>query len=252
MKRIDQLLTEKQFTKSRSQAQSFISEGKVQVCINGNWTQVTKASFKIEEDWEIKLTLTDEDRYVSRGALKLSGALEQAQMDLKGFTVLDVGQSTGGFTDCALQFGAAKVVGVEVGHDQLDPRLRSRDDVVCLEGLNARHLTQADLGEHFPEEGFDAVVMDVSFISQTKILPQLPALLGSSGHLITLVKPQFELGKEAIGKGGIVKDQLKVAQLEQQMKDLIRELGFSVISYNKSQIKGGDGNQEFVLHAVKN
>lgn len=232
--------------------QSFISDGKVQVCISGNWTKVTKASLKVEEGWEIKLTLTEEDKYVSRGALKLAGALEQAQMDLKGFKVLDVGQSTGGFTDCALQFGAQKVVGVEVGHDQLDTRLRSREEVVCLEGLNARHLTQADLGKHFPVEGFDTIVMDVSFISQTKILPQLPPLLRSNGHLITLVKPQFELGKEAIGKGGIVKDQLKVAQLEQQMKGLITELGFRVLSYNKSQIKGGDGNQEFVLHAIKN
>ena len=252
MKRIDLLLTEKQLTKSRAQAQSFISEGKVMIFSNGKWITVTKASLKVEEDTEIKLELAEEDRYVSRGALKLSGALELAKMDLKGFTVLDVGQSTGGFTDCALQFGAEKVVGVEVGHDQLDARLRSRDEVICLEGLNARHLTQADLGEHFPEAGFDAIVMDVSFISQTKILPQLPSLLRSSGHLITLVKPQFELGKEAIGKGGIVKDKLKVAQLEQQMKALIKELGFDILSYNKSQIKGGDGNQEFVLHAVKN
>tara|TARA_Y100000310_G_scaffold330235_1_gene401546 strand:+ start:782 stop:1540 length:759 start_codon:yes stop_codon:yes gene_type:complete len=251
MKRIDQLLTEKQLCKSRSQAQTFISQGKVFIFDKGLWVAVAKPSLKVSEDVEIKLELDEDDRYVSRGALKLAGALSASNLNIQGYTVLDVGQSTGGFTDCALQHGAAKVVGVEVGHDQLDRRLRERDDVVCLEGLNARHLSTQDLGEHYPEKGFDAAVMDVSFISQTKILPQLPSLIRSGGYLITLVKPQFELGKEAIGKGGIVKDQHKVQQLEADMKQLIEQLGFSVISYEKSVIKGGDGNQEFVLFAQR-
>lgn len=251
MKRIDQLLTEKQLCKSRSQAQTFISQGKVFIFDKGLWVAVAKPSVKVSEDIEIKLELDEDDRYVSRGALKLAGALSASNLNIQGYTVLDVGQSTGGFTDCALQHGAAKVVGVEVGHDQLDRRLRERDDVVCLEGLNARHLSTQDLGEHYPEKGFDAAVMDVSFISQTKILPQLPSLIRSGGYLITLVKPQFELGKEAIGKGGIVKDQHKVQQLEADMKQLIEQLGFSVISYEKSVIKGGDGNQEFVLFAQR-
>lgn len=251
MKRIDQLLTEKQLCKSRSQAQTFISQGKVFIFDKGLWVAVAKPSVKVSEDIEIKLELDEDDRYVSRGALKLAGALSASNLNIQGYTVLDVGQSTGGFTDCALQHGAAKVVGVEVGHDQLDRRLRERDDVVCLEGLNARHLSTQDLGEHYPEKGFDAAVMDVSFISQTKILPQLPSLIRSGGYLITLVKPQFELGKEAIGKGGIVKDQHKVQQLEADMKQLIQQLGFSVISYEKSVIKGGDGNQEFVLFAQR-
>lgn len=251
MKRIDQLLTEKQLCKSRSQAQTFISQGKVFIFDKGLWVAVAKPSLKVSEDVEIKLELDEDDRYVSRGALKLAGALSASNLNIQGYTVLDVGQSTGGFTDCALQHGAAKVVGVEVGHDQLDRRLRERNDVVCLEGLNARHLSTQDLGEHYPEKGFDAAVMDVSFISQTKILPQLPSLIRSGGYLITLVKPQFELGKEAIGKGGIVKDQHKVQQLEADMKQLIQQLGFSVISYEKSVIKGGDGNQEFVLFAQR-
>ncbi|MBJ7549200.1 TlyA family RNA methyltransferase [Marinomonas ostreistagni] len=251
MKRIDQLLTEKQLCKSRSQAQTFISQGKVFIFDKGIWVTVAKPSLKVSEDVEIKLELNEDDRYVSRGALKLAGALSASNLNIQGYTVLDVGQSTGGFTDCALQHGAARVVGVEVGHDQLDRRLRERDDVVCLEGLNARHLSAKDLGEHFPEKGFDAAVMDVSFISQTKILPQLPSLIRSGGYLITLVKPQFELGKDAIGKGGIVKDQHKVRQLETDMRQLIQQLGFSVISYEKSVIKGGDGNQEFVLLAQR-
>lgn len=251
MKRIDQLLTEKQLCKSRSQAQTFISQAKVSIHDKGQWQVVMKPSLKVAEDIEIKLQLDEEDRYVSRGALKLAGALTSSGLSLQDFTVLDVGQSTGGFTDCALQHGASKVVGVEVGHDQLDARLRERDDVICLEGLNARHLSAEDLGEHLPQDGFDAAVMDVSFISQTKILPQLPSLIRSQGYLITLVKPQFELGKEAIGKGGIVRDLQKVKQLEFDMKQLIEQLGFNVISYEKSAIKGGDGNQEFVLLAQR-
>lgn len=251
MKRIDQLLTEKQLCKSRSQAQTFISQGKVKIQDKGQWHSVAKPSLKVSEDTEIKLELDEDDRYVSRGALKLAGALAASQLSLDGFYVLDVGQSTGGFTDCALQHGAKKVVGIEVGHDQLDASLRSRDDVVCIEGLNARHLQQSDLGGHFPDAGFDAAVMDVSFISQTKILPQLPALIRAGGYLITLVKPQFELGKEAIGKGGIVKDQHLVRQLEHDMKSLLQQLGFKTIRYEKSIIKGGDGNQEFVLLAQR-
>ena len=251
MKRIDQLLTDKQLTKSRSQAQSLISQGKVLIAQGNDWRTVAKPSLKVDDNVEIKLMLTEEDRYVSRGALKLAGALNHANMNLNGYTVLDVGQSTGGFTDCALQYGAKKVVGVEVGHDQLDKRLRERDDVVCLEGLNARHLTQEDLAEHMPSIGFDAIVMDVSFISQTKILPQLPPLLKESGYLITLIKPQFELGKDAIGKGGIVKDKRRIEALENSMKQLMSGLGFEVLRYDKSAIKGGDGNQEFVLLAQK-
>lgn len=251
MKRIDQLLTEKQLTKSRSQAQAFIGQGKVLIFEKGAWQTVTKSSYKVDPDIDIQLELDEADQYVSRGALKLAGALADAALDFSGMTVLDVGQSTGGFTDCALQHGADKVVGVEVGHDQLDARLRQREDVICLEGINARHLTRDTLANHYPVSGFDAAVMDVSFISQTKILPQLPDLIRSQGYLITLIKPQFELGKDAIGKGGIVRDQARVKQLETDMKALVTELGFDVLSYKKSVIKGGDGNQEFVLFAQR-
>ena len=251
MKRIDQLLTENQHTKSRSQAQAFISQGKVSIFEKGAWQVVQKPSYKVDPAVEIKLALDEADQYVSRGALKLAGALAAHQLNFAGFDVLDVGQSTGGFTDCALQHGAARVVGIEVGHDQLDKTLRQRNDVICLEGVNARHLSADDLHPYLPEQGFDAAVMDVSFISQTKILPQLPALIRSGGYLITLVKPQFELGKEAIGKGGIVRDQQRVVQLEQDMTALVATLGFDVLSYQKSAIKGGDGNQEYVLVAQR-
>ena len=249
MIRIDQLLTQNKLCKSRVQAQTFINEQKVTILINDQWRLVSKASLKVELDVEIKLTLDDSDRYVSRGALKLAGALAHTQLDITDFTVLDVGQSTGGFTDCALQAGANKVVGIEVGHDQLDLSLKNNPNVICLEGINARNLSPQDLTGHLPKNGFDLVVMDVSFISQTKILANLPKLLRSGGHLITLIKPQFEVGKQAIGKGGIVKDKAAIAQLEVTMSRLIQSLGFTLHCYIKSQIKGGDGNQEYLVWA---
>ncbi|TPE54658.1 TlyA family RNA methyltransferase [Maribrevibacterium harenarium] len=251
MNRIDLMLTERGIVKSRAQAQALIKQGKVSYLESGKWQVASKPSLKIPTDTELTVAFTNEDKYVSRGALKLAGALEQSGIDFTGKIILDVGQSTGGFTDCALQYGARKVVGIEVGHNQLAEQLREDSRVVCFEGMNARTLTAEDLGEHMPEYGFDAVVMDVSFISQTKILPQLPALMASGAYLITLVKPQFELGKEAIGKGGIVKDTFKIKALEQEMKDFVSELGLTIIAYNASQITGGDGNQEYLLIAQK-
>lgn len=251
MLRIDLILTEQGLAKSRSQAQTFISEGRVSYKQNQQWITATKPSLKLPSDIELNITSDEADKYVSRGALKLEGALLHTKLNIEGFLVLDIGQSTGGFSDCAIQHGAAHVVGIEVGHDQLDPRLRGHHNITCLEGINARNLSADDLNEHFPENGFDLVVMDVSFISQTKILPQLPSLLNKAGHLITLVKPQFEVGKEFIGKGGIVKDKQRVKQLEQDIQVFVKELGFEVKCYIESPIKGGDGNQEFLLWATK-
>ncbi|MCB5160871.1 TlyA family RNA methyltransferase [Marinomonas algarum] len=251
MLRLDLLLTEQNLTKSRSQAQTFISEGRVSYQVNQQWITATKPSVKLPLDTNIQIIQDEADKYVSRGALKLEGALQQTQLNIKGFQVLDIGQSTGGFSDCAIQHGAAKVVGVEVGHGQLDKRLVDHDKVICLEGINARHLSSKDLQGHLPKDGFDLVVMDVSFISQTKILPQLPCLLKDAGHLITLVKPQFEVGKAHIGKGGIVKDKQRVEQMGNDMKAFITALGFTVQCYMESPIKGGDGNQEFLLWATR-
>lgn len=251
MKRIDIVLTEKNIAKSRSQAQSFIQDKRVFAQIKGKLTLVTKPSVKVDPECEIQLQYSETDQYVSRGALKLVSALELSQLNITGFNVLDVGQSTGGFTDCALQQGADKVVGIEVGHDQLAPSLVNDPRVICLEGVNARNLNIDDLGAHFPDKGFDLAVMDVSFISQAKILPQLPVLLSDEGHLISLVKPQFEVGKEGIGKGGIVKDPSLFKQVEERICRLVSDLGFSIKSYTESPIKGGDGNREFLLWAKK-
>jgi len=250
MLRTDLILTEQGLAKSRSQAQTFISEGRVSYKQNEQWIKITKPSLKLPIDVEFTITADDADKYVSRGALKLEGALLHTKLNIEGFHVLDIGQSTGGFSDCSIQHGAAKVIGVEVGHGQLDPRLRDNQKIVCLEGINARNLCVEDLGEYAPKNGFDLIVMDVSFISQTKILPQLPHLLNKTGHLITLVKPQFEVGKEFIGKGGIVKDKQRVNQLSKDMQAFVKVLGFNVNCYIESPIKGGDGNQEFLLWAT--
>lgn len=252
MLRIDLILTEQGLAKSRAQAQTFISEGRVFYKPNEQWVKANKPSLKLPLDIPLSVKHDDADKYVSRGALKLEGALKYTQLNIQHFHVLDIGQSTGGFSDCALQHGASKVVGVEVGHGQLDKRLLGHDKIVCLEGINARHLSVEDLQGHFPTNGFDLAVMDVSFISQTKILPQLPSLLKSAGHLITLVKPQFEVGKAFIGKGGIVKDTACVAQLNEDIQAFVSELGFTVQCYIESPIKGGDGNTEFLLWAIKN
>lgn len=251
MVRIDLLLTEQGLAKSRSQAQTFISKGQVSYCQNGQWHIASKASLKLPQDSQIAVQKEDSDKYVSRGALKLEGALKHTQLDISGFHVLDIGQSTGGFSDCAIQHGAAQVVGIEVGHGQLDESLRNHPQIICLEGINARHLNLQDVQDFIPDAGFDLAVMDVSFISQKKILPQLPALLKANGHLITLVKPQFEVGKEFIGKGGIVKDQNKVKELTVEIQDFVQQLGFEVKCYLASPIKGGDGNQEYLLWASK-
>ncbi|KZN12990.1 TlyA family RNA methyltransferase [Marinomonas sp. TW1] len=251
MLRIDLLLTEQGLAKSRSQAQNFISEGRVSYLLNDQWHPITKASLKLSTDTKLNITPKDTDKYVSRGALKLEGALSHTNLDITDFHVLDIGQSTGGFSDCAIQHGANKVVGIEVGHGQLASSLINHPQIVCLEGINARHLSKEDLQNHLPETGFDLAVMDVSFISQTKILPQVPALLREGGHLITLVKPQFEVGKEFVGKGGIVKDQKRVSELAKDIKAFVSALGLQVQCYIDSPIKGGDGNREFLLWAIK-
>lgn len=251
MPRLDVLLVEGGAVTSRARAQKLIAAGQVSVAVGGQWKVITKASQSFDASTATHVELGEDDRFVSRGGLKLAGALEKTGLSLQGFTVIDVGQSTGGFTDCALQFGAAKVVGIEVGHNQLVPQLRADPRVVCIEGMNAREMT-ASLKEHTTDQlGFDAAVMDVSFISQTKILPSLIPLLKEDGHLISLVKPQFEVGSANIGKGGIVKNASLYPALETSICTLVKSLGMVVTGYFDSPIAGGDGNREFLLYAVK-
>lgn len=250
MKRLDILLVERGLAASRRQAQVLIEAGRVQWHQADQWRTATKASLKLEADCELRAEPGEEQRYVSRGGLKLAGALERTGINPEGVIALDVGQSTGGFTDCLLQAGADKVVGVDVGREQLVPRLREDPRVVFYEGINARELPPDELLAQAPG-GFDLLVMDVSFISQTLILPGLPHLLKPGGQLLSLVKPQFEVGKAGIGKGGIVRDTSLYRKVETDLRAMCGQLGLEVRDYFPSPITGGDGNREFFIWAHK-
>ncbi len=251
MQRADLLLVERSLAQSRTHAQRLIKNNQVEAFFKGRWQKLTKPGFKLDPDTEFKIEEALVDQYVSRGALKLLGALETFPLKLQGKTAIDVGQSTGGFTDCLLQAGIDKVVGIEVGHDQLAEKLRADARVICLEGINARDLPADSLLDYTDGSGFDLAVMDVSFISQLKILPSLCPLIALGGHLITLVKPQFEVGKAGIGRGGIVRDTALFANVEADVKACCETLGLSIEHYMESPIKGGDGNREFLLIATK-
>lgn len=249
--RLDKIMVARGFCESRTQAQHLISAGLVAVRQAGQWLSVTKPSTKCDTEIELRCEQSEEHRFVSRAGLKLEAALNASCIDVTGLNALDIGQSTGGFTDCLLQNGASTVVGVDVGHDQLSATLRQDKRVTCLEGVNARHMpTEALLA--YQSQGFDLAVMDVSFISQKLILPGIPSIMKPGGLLVSLVKPQFELTKEAIGKGGIVKEPALYQQVEGDIKALVTSLGLSVVGFIESPIKGGDGNKEFVLTARYN
>jgi 23S rRNA (cytidine1920-2'-O)/16S rRNA (cytidine1409-2'-O)-methyltransferase len=207
------------------------------------WQRVTKNGDELPLPCEVRLLDTAEARYVSRGGLKLEGALHSSGLSAQGLRCLDVGQSTGGFTDCLLQQGAAQVVGLDVGHGQLHPRLRDDARVVCVERINARELEPNDV--RVP----DLVVGDLSFISLTLVLPALLPLLKKGGALLMLVKPQFELQPSDIGKGGLVKDVASYVQVEARLREACAGLNLNVLGYWPSAIAGGDGNQEFWIGA---
>ena len=191
-------------------------------------------------DEQAAITLKPTRKYVGRGALKLEAALEHFNIDVGGKTALDIGASTGGFTDCMLQRGAQKVYAVDVGHGQLDWKLRNDPRVVVLEKINARSLSD----EHIPEP-VDVCVIDVSFISLTLILPNAFDLITSTGVILALIKPQFELQRSEVGKGGIVRDQDLHQKAQDKIVAFVTHLGHGVTGIAPSPVKGADGNQEF-------
>jgi 23S rRNA (cytidine1920-2'-O)/16S rRNA (cytidine1409-2'-O)-methyltransferase len=264
------------------------------------WQRITKNGDILPDDAQIELLNDAEARYVSRGGLKLEGALQTLGLSVKDSTCLDVGQSTGGFTDCLLQQGAARVVGVDVGFGQLHDKLRSDERVLCFERVNAREPgviaaeiakllageedLDADLDgdSEFDDDDFkdgefnsksiatqsintpastlfepdfvaefDFIVGDLSFISQTLVLPAIAPLLKPNGCLVMLVKPQFELNFGQVGKGGIVREAALYAQVEKRVREAYAEEGLTVHAWLESPIQGGDGNREFFIHASK-
>ena len=250
--RADQLLVERGLAASRSQAQRLIAAGVLWRLPPGDWKPVVKNGDELRETVELQLLNTDESRYVSRGGLKLEGALKHCGIQVKGMRCLDVGQSSGGFTDCLLQHGVAQVVGVDVGQGQLAPSLRADPRVVCIEKCNARELTAdqlVHLGGAASKAPFDLVVGDLSFISQTLVWPALLPLLAAQGQMLMLVKPQFELQPEHIGKGGLVKDASLYDTVQARIQDTCQTLGLQCKDYFESAITGGDGNREFFVWA---
>lgn len=237
--RIDKILVERGLASSRAKAQAMIMAGVVLV----DEQRVEKPSemFRSEASVRVKGAGDPASRYVGRGGLKLEAALDKFAVDVEGATCLDVGASTGGFTDCLLQRGARRVVALDVGHNQLDWRLRSDPRVESREGVNARYLVPEDFAEKF-----DLAVMDVSFISATKVLPAIPPLLKAGGRVITLIKPQFEVGRGEVGRGGIVGDPAKRARVVDEVNRAAEELELRALGLVESPITGADGNVEFL------
>ena len=248
--RADQLLVERGHAASRSQAQRLIAAGVQWRLPGAAWQAVRKNGEELPDYAELQLQDAAEARYVSRGGLKLEGALLAVGLDVTGLRCLDVGQSTGGFSDCLLQHGAASITGIDFGQAQLHPRLRPDARVTAHEKLNARDAAAvaAALGEH---DGFDLLVGDLSFISQTLVWPALLPQLKPGGQLLMLVKPQFELQPAQIGKGGIVRDARLYAEVEQRMRDCCNALNVELLHWLDSPIAGGDGNREFFVHGRK-
>ncbi len=240
--RADVLLVERGLAPSRTAAQRLIAAGHVFARDGAVKVALTKPSATVHDDVELEVEASELDRFVSRGGLKLDGALKLVALDTKNFRCLDVGQSTGGFTDCLLQSGVAHVVGVDVGRDQLHAKIRNDSRVTCIESVNAR--TLQNIGEPF-----DLIVADVSFISLTKVLAQWPALLREDGRVLSLVKPQFEVGADNLARGGIVRDESLYVAVEKAIRKACVNAGLQVLEYFDSSITGGDGNREFFVYA---
>ena len=241
--RADVLLVKQGLAASRTEAERLIRAGRVSC----GGRVVTKPAQRFPVDAEFVIADSSDNRYVSRGGLKLAGALVKSGLSVAGRICLDVGQSTGGFTDCLLQAGAARVVGVDVGHGQLRQSLKADSRVTSFEGINARSLSAVDLGSAMRADGFDLIVADVSFISLTLILPRLPALLHANGNMLLLVKPQFEVGVEHIGKGGIVSSPSLYADVELKLRASAAASRLIVLDWFESPITGSDGNHEFFI-----
>jgi 23S rRNA (cytidine1920-2'-O)/16S rRNA (cytidine1409-2'-O)-methyltransferase len=260
--RIDKLLVERGLVPSRERAQAMVLAGRVLV----NGQKVEKAGAAVDVEAELRL-LGEDLRYVGRGGLKLEAALENWKIDLAGRTCVDVGASTGGFTDCMLQHGAAEVIAVDTGYGQIAARLRSDPRVKLLEKTNARYLTAQQLQSAGAAGSVSFIAMDVSFISVTLILPAVLQAAFSPPHqtktasggdpgssasprreLVVLVKPQFEAGREHVGKGGIVRDERAQQDAVEKVRRLVIDLGGRNVAVMDSPILGAEGNKEFLLH----
>lgn len=239
--RLDVYLFEKGLAHSRTDAKALITEERIFV----DGKLVTKPSYNVEDGAKVSVK-EGGVRYVSRGGIKLEAALSEFSVDPSGRACLDVGSSSGGFTDCLLKHGAARIIAVDSGRDQLAESLRCDGRIFLMEGCNARYLTP-DMLPFVPS----LAVMDVSFISATYIIPAVYNCLAEGGEFISLIKPQFEVGRGGVGKGGIVKDDKKRTEAVKKVTDFAIQTGFDVVGTIRSPIEGGDGNIEFLAHFKK-
>lgn len=239
--RFDKLLVEKGIVQSRERARALIMEGRVTV----DGRTIDKPGTRVGVDALLRLQGEDQP-YVSRGGKKLEGALNAFEIDPKGMVVIDVGASTGGFTDCVLQKGASKVYAVDVGYGQLAWKLQKDPRVVNLERRNIRYLKREEV-----QEEADLILVDASFISIEKFLPHLLGFLKGGGDLVTLVKPQFEVGKDEVGKGGVVRDPVLHQKVIDRISQFSRGLGLKVLHVIESSLLGPKGNKEFFIHLKK-
>ena len=236
--RLDVLMVQRNLAESREKAKALIMSGIVYV----NGQKEDKAGTSFEETVQIEVrgnTL----KYVSRGGLKLEKAMSRFGVQLAGKVCMDVGASTGGFTDCMLQNGAVKVYAVDVGHGQLAWKLRNDDRVICMEKTNIRYVTPEDLGDRI-----EFASIDVSFISLTKVLGPVKQLLTDEGQVVCLIKPQFEAGREKVGKKGVVREKSVHLEVIEMVMDYARSIGFGILGLEFSPIKGPEGNIEYLLY----
>lgn len=241
-KRLDVLLVEQGYAESREKARAIIMSGNVYV----NGQKEDKAGTSFQEEGLVLEVRGNTLKYVSRGGLKLEKAVEKWPLPLKGSVCMDIGASTGGFTDCMLQNGASKVYSVDVGRGQLAWKLRNHERVVCMDQTNFRYMVREDI-----EDDLDFASVDVSFISLTKILIPARNLLKCGGEMVCLVKPQFEAGREKVGKNGVVREPGVHREVIAKIVDFADSIGFNILDIDYSPIKGPEGNIEYLLHLRK-
>lgn len=252
-KRIDLFLVEKKMARSRTHAQDLIAHHKVYLHVNGVKILVEKANLQIDDDAVIEIVDSELAKYVSRAGLKMESAINHVRKNVSGIKILDVGTSTGGFVDFFIQNQVAQVVGVDVGHKQISPELKQYSQFTLHEGVNARYLRR-DYPELFSElvsMNFDLISMDVSFISVELIFPELVQLMKPGAEILSLIKPQFEVGPQFLNKNGIVTSKEQFVVIEEKIKQNLKLLGLTVIDYFPSSITGKDGNQEYFVYAKK-
>lgn len=247
--RVDLLLVKKKIAASRTLAQEMIKSSQVYVVINDKKKRlVTKSSEELEDDIIFEIVSGFATEFVSRAGHKIKGVAEKLNLNLKDKVCLDVGVSTGGFSDFLLRSNALTVIGVDVGQNQTQAAIKNHPRFMLFEKVNARYLDENVLFcAQIPKNGFDFICMDVSFISVRLILPKLRPLLGKNGELLVLIKPQFELGPNALNEKGIVKDSSQYLELERVMIEEVKRMGFIVKKYLSSPIKGKEGNKEFFI-----